>query len=101
MNELLTVLRSLGLPLAYNHFAEGEAPAPPFLVYLVSGSDNLFADDTVFLKVHRVVIELYTERKSPEIEARLENALADFCWQKDETYIDTERLYQISYEIEV
>ena len=32
MDELLRMIRSMGLPFAYDHFAEGESPAPPFLV---------------------------------------------------------------------
>ena len=31
---MLDVLKELGLPFAYDHFAEGESPEPPFVVYL-------------------------------------------------------------------
>lgn len=101
MDELLTALQGLGLPLAYDHFAEGEAPDPPFLCYLAYRSNNLFADDQVFFRIDALGVELYTEVKDPLTEAMVESALAPFCWEKHETYIDTERLYQITYEIEV
>ncbi len=32
--EIVTMLEEAGLPLAYDHFAEGESPAPPFLITL-------------------------------------------------------------------
>ena len=41
MDELLQILQELELPFAYDHFAEGEAPEPPFVVYLLPGSHNL------------------------------------------------------------
>ena len=34
MDKLLDILKSAGFPYAYDHFAEGEAPDPPFLCYL-------------------------------------------------------------------
>ena len=40
MDELLALLRETGIPYAYDHFAEGEAPDPPFICYLLPGSDN-------------------------------------------------------------
>lgn len=101
MDKVLRTLRSLGLPFAYDHFAEGEAPEPPFICYLSPGSDNFFADNSVFVPVGRYRIELYTDHKDPTTEAKVEKALASFGWEKTEVYIDTERLYQIVYEIEV
>ena len=34
LQEMATLLRGMGIPLAYHHFAEGESPDPPFLLYL-------------------------------------------------------------------
>lgn len=101
MDKLLQALKGLGIPFAYDHFAEGEAPEPPFICYLVYGSSNMFADDSVYLKVERVYVELYTDAKDPTMEAAIETALAPFCWDKTENYIDSERLFQITYGIEV
>ena len=101
MDKLLQILKGLGIPFAYDHFAEGAAPEPPFICYLVYGSNNMCADDSVFLKVERVYVELYTDKKDPVTEAALEVALAPYCWDKTETYIESERLFQITYGIEV
>lgn len=38
MEELLVILNEMGFPFAYDHFAEGEAPKPPF----VAGERSFF-----------------------------------------------------------
>ena len=40
MDKLLQILRRTRLPFAYDHYAEGEAIPPPFICYLLPGSDN-------------------------------------------------------------
>ena len=74
-DDVITMLEEAGLPLAYDHFAEGESPDPPFLVFLYPGSDNMFADDTVFKKIDELNIELYTDVKDPETETQIEDIL--------------------------
>ena len=51
MDELIQILTETGLPFAYDHFAEGEAPEPPFICYLLPASDNFAADGAVYYKV--------------------------------------------------
>ena len=41
LEELAGMLEETGFPFAYDHFAEGESPDPPFVYYLLPGSDNL------------------------------------------------------------
>lgn len=41
MKTLLALLKETGIPFAYDHFAEGESPEPPFVCYLLPQSDNL------------------------------------------------------------
>ena len=50
MNKLLDILKNVGFPYAYDHFAEGEAPDPPFICYLLPGSDNFSADGKVYYR---------------------------------------------------
>ena len=54
MDEIYLALQALGIPVAYDHFAEGESPAPPFICYLAPRSHNFFADDVVFEKIERI-----------------------------------------------
>ena len=43
MDSLIRMIEELGLPFAYDHFAEGESPEPPFVCYLLPGSRNFAA----------------------------------------------------------
>ena len=43
-DQILSMLKEMKLPVAYDHFAEGESPAPPFMVFLFPSSDNFAAD---------------------------------------------------------
>ena len=38
------MMEEMGLPFAYHHFAEGESPAPPFLLFLSPGENTFSAD---------------------------------------------------------
>lgn len=46
------ILIGTGLPYAYDHFAEGESPKPPFAVYYHPESTNFGADNIVWLFRH-------------------------------------------------
>ena len=35
MDKLLAMLEAMDIPYAYDHFAEGESPEPPFICYLL------------------------------------------------------------------
>lgn len=71
MEELVQMISEMGIPFAYDHFAEGESPDPPFLCYLIPGSDNFAADGKVYHKVGQVHIELYTDSKDPAVEEKV------------------------------
>lgn len=75
MDRLLQILSEMALPFAYDHFAEGESPNPPFICYLLPGSDNFSADGRVYYKINEVNIELYCDSKDPALEATLEAVL--------------------------
>ena len=102
-NEIVTMLEEAGLPLAYDHFAEGESPDPPFLVFLFPSSDNFSADGRVYQKIDTLHIELYTDLKQPELEASIEAVLDghDIFYNKTEVWIETEHLYEVLYSTEV
>lgn len=101
--EIVEMLEEAGLPLAYDHFAEGESPDPPFLIFLFPSSDNFSADGQVYQKIDVLHMELYTDRKQPEVEARLETVLDGhgIFYEKTEVWIESERLYEVLYSTEV
>ena len=96
-NEIVEMLEETNLPIAYDHFAEGESPDPPFICFLFPGSDNFSADGRVYLKIRNVNLELYTDLKDPELEERLETVLDrhGIFYQKSEVWIEEEKLYEV------
>ena len=81
--NVIEMLEEAGLPLAYDHFAEGESPDPPFLVFLN--------------------IELYTDVKDPETETQIEDILIahDLPYEKSEVWIESEKLYEVLYQTQI
>ena len=102
MDELVLMVSQIGLPFAYDHFAEGESPEPPFLCYLLPGSRNFAADGRVYHKISEVRLEIYTDRKDPEMELRVEDVLDGYgvFYNKSEVWIESERLYEVLYSFE-
>ena len=102
MEELLQILSETQIPFAYHHFAEGESPEPPFICYLLPGSNNFSADGKVYYKINEVHIELYTDLKDLAVEQKLEDVLDEhgIFYNKSETWIESERLYEVLYTFE-
>ncbi len=102
MEELLQMLSETQIPFAYHHFAEGESPEPPFICYLLPGSNNFSADGKVYYKINEVHIELYTDLKDLAVEQQLEDVLDEhgIFYNKSETWIESEKLYEVLYTFE-
>lgn len=102
MEELLQILSETQIPFAYHHFAEGESPEPPFICYLLPGSNNFSADGKVYYKINEVHIELYTDLKDLAVEQKLEEVLDEhgIFYNKSETWIESEKLYEVLYTFE-
>ncbi|MGN8696989.1 hypothetical protein ACTNE3_07855 [Bacillota bacterium HCP3S3_F1_1] len=102
MDEIIKILETLGIPYAYDHFAEGEGPDPPFICYRCPNSDNFAADGVVYFPITEIDIELYTDKKDPETEKKLEDLLtgSGIFFEKTETVIDSEKLYEVLYLFE-
>jgi len=96
---LFTLLKSTGLPVAYHHFTS--PPTPPYIVYLFSYSSNFGADNKVHSQADNYQVELYTKTKDPAVEALIEGLFDanEIYWEKTETYIESEGLFQVLYEI--
>ena len=103
MDEILQILGKIRVPFAYDHFAEGEAPDPPFICYLLPDSNNFSADGKVYYKINNVHIELYTDLKDLLMDAAVEAVLDEhgIFYNKSETWIKSEKLYEILYTFEM
>lgn len=101
--EVLKMVEEMRLPFAYDHFTEGESPEPPFLVFLYPKADNFAADGIAYYKINQLDIELYTDLKQPELEETIEAVLLKYgiFYGKSEVWIESEKLYEVLYEMEV
>lgn len=94
---------SIGLPYAYYQFTEETAEPCPFLCFYFTGSEDLAADNSNYQKIRPLIIELYTDSKDFALENRIEAALngAGLVFERDESWIDTERMNMVSYTVDV
>lgn len=106
LKDVFDILNGISIfsgKVAYRCFPVGSAPQLPFICYLETSTNNVFADNKVRKVIRGIDIELYTETKEPDTESALEEALSNSCipWNKYEQYIDSEKCYQITYSLEV
>lgn len=103
IKEIKSILDKVSIPLAYDHFAEGESPDPPFLVYLFPSADNFAADGVAYFKQNVLHVEVYTDRKDISLEERVEAVFDEhgLFYSKSETWIPAERMYEVLYQMEV
>ena len=103
MVDLVKLLEETGIPFAYDHFAEGESPEPPFLCYLLPGSSNFSADGKVYHRISEMRLEMYTDFKDLASERKVEDALdaAGIFYNKTETWINSEKLYEVLYSFDM
>lgn len=100
-DELAQHLKTLGMPVAYRGFVR--PVAPPYLVYVFSANADVMADNQNYAEVDGYQIELYTGDKDPEREAAIQDLLKQLGlpYRKFEAWIESEKLHQIVYEVQV
>lgn len=89
--------------VAYLCFPEKQAPELPYICYLESGSNNFNADNHAYLKSKIVDVELYSKNKDIASEEAIEEKFDELGipFEKDETYIKSEKCYEVIYTVEV
>ena len=101
LSKFKATLESLGFPVAYDHFENPQKT--PCIVFKFPDTDNFAADGKVYCKVYQLDVELYTDIKNPAAEQMVEDVLTahEISYVKSETWIESERLYEVLYEMEV
>ena len=100
LTEIVAMLESFGIPYAYYTFPVDQAPPLPYCVYYFPNNNDVMADNRNYVRVVNIVIELYTENKDFALEDNIESKLL-YPYTKEVVYINSERMYQITYESEV
>ena len=98
--DISDIIASIGLQYAYYQFPEGTETEPPFICFYYSQRDDFHGDDSNYAKIETLNIELYTDNKDFDMEAKVEAALP-WSFSKTEAYIDSERLFETLYTMEV
>ena len=85
------------VPIRYRVYRS--KPPIPYAVYYEDVTENYTADNIVYLEITDYILELYTEKKDYEIENKIEQIFAanDTPWEKEESYIEKERLIMTAY----
>ncbi len=57
----------------------------------------------MYMEFSNLSIELYTDEKNPELEDRVEAVLNshELFWNKSEVWIESEKLYEVLYQMTV
>lgn len=99
--ELFAILKTIGLPITYYQWET--PPALPYLVYLMTDTDNFGADNKVYAGATNYSIELYTNKKDHVTELLVEGLFNsnEIFWDKTEVYIDAEKMFQVTYSITI
>ena len=102
LEDLYKLLKAV-YPTAYLDFPEEEQPAPPYICYYDTGSNNFVADNKVFHLVLSVDVELYTRQKDEAAETAVEAVFsaADLPWQKTIEHLEDENMFCVTYTLEV
>lgn len=101
--DLRTKLLVLGIPVAYRMFPVGDVPELPYILFYKEGSDYFYADNINYHKIDNASIELYTDNKDFELEAKLEKLLESLKlpYVSYESYLEDEKMHEVLYEIQI
>ena len=101
--EVADMIASAGLPYAYYEFPDDTPQTPPFICFYLPDSDDFYADNQNYVGIRRLYVELYTNEKDFDLESTVEGVLTanGLTFRKSDDYIDSERMWQTLYEMEV
>ena len=99
LQRLIDLISGGGYEYVYDHFVS--KPALPFVLISREASENMFADNRVYIKANRWNVVLCTEKKETATEKALEAIFDDagICWEIfDEFFNKEDRVHQIIYQ---
>ena len=102
MKSLFDLLKTLKIPVAYDHFDTNKNVEPPFIAYREIGTDTFKADGVTYYRPHEYEIELVTSKKDITLQHSLEDLLTTNNIPYDyynEVWDEEEKIYHNFYEI--
>lgn len=100
--DVYTMLKTLKIPVAYDHFESNKNITPPFIVFRETDVDTFKADGISYYRDYNYEIELITEKKDTDLQEELETLLTTNKLPYDlqsELWDNNEKIYHNIYEI--
>lgn len=103
--QIKSMIESFGIAYTYHEWTcpAEDVPALPWAVFRYPNITDFYADNKNYQRVTALEIELCTENKDFGLEQTVEGILANngLTYTKTEDYFDTERMFDVRYELEV
>ena len=101
LKEVSDIVASCGYACRYSHTTE--TLTPPYVVYYYPSENDPHADNINYANKRQLFIELYTKGKDFDAESTVEAVLknAGLSWYKQTDFLNDEKLFQTTYEMEV
>ena len=101
LEELKKRCENAGFKYVYGMFKN--PTEPPHLVAVTTDTDNFMADNQVFYKRTPLKLDYTYKSKNETEQNKIENEiLGDLPWNKtEETYLQNEKVWQVSYFFEI
>ena len=100
--DIYDLLKTLDIPVAYDHFDSNKNVNPPFIAYREISPDTFKADGITYYRPYEFEIELVTEKKDVALEKAIEELLTNNKIPYDvenEVWDEDQKIYHNFYEI--
>ena len=100
--QVYDMLKTLNIPVAYDHFDSNKQIQPPFIVYREISPETFKADSITYYRPYEFEIEVVTEKKDVSLQGQIETLLTNNMIPYDidnEVWDDDEKIYHNYYEI--
>lgn len=90
--ELDTLLKTLDCQVFYNHTTKKDIVNTPYIVYIDTGSNNVFADNETYGEIMSYTIILFNHERNETVEGKIKTLLtnnhipyeiSDIRWEED------------------
>lgn len=90
------------IKIPYSHYDFDREVEPPHLMSTEIDSNNFIADNRIYFEKSNARLELTTDTRDRNLEKRVEKEiLYDIVWKKQVAYIQSERIWNVSYFFEI
>lgn len=90
------------IKIPYSHYDFDREVEPPHLMSTEIDSNNFIADNKIYFEKSNARLELTTDLRDRKLEKRVEKEiLYDIVWTREVTYIQTEKVWNVSYFFEI